>query len=250
MARFPGLAQGDRPEQIYADREPDVVATAGGRGRGGFSARRNALVDQFPGSKVVPASAQVVGCPPAGFAAPAGQAAWFGMQEVKASGEIPSAFSLVSIYGAMLAADPDASGGNSGLTTTARAWGNDDGTGAAIVVGVDLPVRKGEWIAARCPVPGLGIDGSADQAATFSRLAAVFEFPPGKIDDTTKAKLYPALSFAPAALRVFEGQRLGVAFVLNRTDANAAAGLSGGFGMYARLGLNIAPVKQDPFQPG
>ena len=249
MTRFPGLTQGDRPEQVYGDRAPDVVSTAGGRGAGGFSRRRNALVDQFPGSRVVPASAQVIECPPSGFDAPAGTAAWYGLQEVTAGAEVGSEFSLVSIYGAMLATDPDANGGNSGVST-ARAWGNDDGTGAAIVVGVDLPVRKGEWVAARCPIPGLGIDSSADESATFSRLAAVFEFPPGKINDTTKAKLYPALSFAPAALRVFEGQRLGVAFVLNRTQANAADGLAGGFGMYARLGLNIAPTKQDPFQPG
>lgn len=237
------LLIGDPPDLAMPGQE--TWTTRAGR-RDDVGLRRAQLLDQFPDAVTVQAGANAIPAP-ASYAHVGGTAAWYGLQEVVSGRDVPVEFSLTAVMATLLACDPDGHGGDSGAVNP-QAWGTASGTQAAIVIGVDLPVRRGEWAQAPVYVPGLGVLGdTGSEGPKVSRYASVFEFPPGKLNDTVKAKLYAAQPYAPLAIRLREKQRLGVAFVVNGLQAQAAAGANQHFGCYIRVGLTLGLTQSDPF---
>lgn len=225
----PGLdIDGAEPAGFGPERSPD-----------GVGLRRVPLLDQFPDCVQLDAWFSRVDVPD-DFAAVSGQAAWFGLAEVRAGSDVPVEFSILNVSATLGATNPNA-------TTSPHPWGDVYGEKAAIVVAINPPnVRYNTWTSAPAFLPTLAADrNSGASKRAISNYVAVAEFPPGDRGDTVQPKAYTRDTFAPSARRVRTGDRLVVALVVDSGQVEDAAG--GYLLGYGRVSITAALTRSDPF---
>lgn len=147
-----------------------------------------------------------------------GQSAWFGLQRVR----IPKDFGQeILLYGAtvdLAPTDVDGVGGSGGV-----GWGTTRGTGAAIVIGADLPIEYLNWKVGPGSVPR--VETGSSGPLTDRRQASwieTFNFPCGKLSDAVSSRFTLSRSYAPAVYRVTNGHTLDVALVVRSTQASGS----------------------------
>lgn len=197
-----------------------------GRGPG-----RSMLTDLFPTFSVVTCGFEQLTIP----AAPginAGESGWYGLAELRVGADIDQDCYLDWISVEVCPTESAAAGGNA-------QWGTTSGTGAAIVVGQDLPMVLDAWSSAACYVPGVESAAAGNMiAAGVSPYAAWFTFPTGEYSDTAPNKPYKPMPMGKVATRFREGSRFCVALVVRGSQITAGANktLRGHVAVYVRLG--------------
>ena len=181
---------------------------------------------------------------PGGFTIPAGQSALFGLVNATIGETLADNQVLQASAMTMLPCNPDGVAVNG--EASPAAWGTDLGLGAAVVVGVDLPIKLGEWTGGSVYLPGVETAGDT-RLNGESKYLDHWTFPTGKIGTAPVQKVTVPRNYAPNAFRLIEGDRLCVALVLRRATAIAAAGgnWSGLVDLRLQMGVRTAPR---PFQ--
>lgn len=130
--------------------------------------------------------------------------------------------------------DVDGGGGAGAL-----AWGNNRGSAAALVVGVNLPIDRVNYGWSSAPCNRVGVDTTIRKAHEFNRdFAWSIGFPMGKFTDSPPFVRAFTKGFGILAARIPDGATIDVALVL-RGDALPAAGAIYG---YAAIQLHFAPT--------
>lgn len=156
----------------------------------------------------------------AGTGTNSGEAAWYGLRRLKVPYDTGGEVSLSGLWARMLPPDYGAAGNPN---TTPLAWGTARGGGAAIVVGVGLPIQLGAWTSAAAYIPDLDSSSANNATLDSGRFTPpnnqiVIPFPPGNFDSSASA---PNIFAGPipmmgGAIRVTVNQTLDVAFVVGR----------------------------------
>jgi hypothetical protein len=129
--------------------------------------------------------------------------------------------------------------------TTNAIWGTTAGTGAAIVVGQDLPTVRNQWTSAPCYVPGVEATTNGNVIANGrSPYDAWWTFPTGDYSDTAPNKTYLPYPLGKVAKRYPRGTRIGVALVVRGSQVTTGANknLRGRVGVLLRLALTQTTV--------
>ena len=172
---------------------------------------------------------------PAALNVGSGNAFLFGLGRIQSPGDIGQEFTLFGANFSLLPCNVngvDYKGFFGGASTVP--WGDRDGTGAAIIIGRNLPMTKGAWTAANVYAPGIGfasIQENSGMEETTAEYFAVQSFPTGALvapADTTTVlnKINPGRQFAPYASRITAGQTLDVALAVDPVFVEELASLS------------------------
>lgn len=176
-----------------------------------------------------------------GTAAPAsGSSAWYGLAKLNIPDEVNQPVFLDYAAATLSPTNPSATGTN-------LVWGELNGTGAAIVVGLNLPSQLNAWTAAPVYVPGVENSTNGNLFAdTVSPYAAFFQFPNGDNDDTAPARVFLPEPMGKVAFRIPEGSTLDVALVVRGSQVVNSSGsdktLQGHATVTLRLGLTRNPI--------
>lgn len=204
----------------------ELVNPAGGPGR-------SLLTDLFPTYLPVVCGFESIPVPDQ-TTFNATESAWFGLAKFVV-GVPPIEQDCYLDYFATQLNPPETSA--AGLNTV---WGTTSGTGAAIVIGTNLPSVLGAWSSAPCAIPGLetGINVFAD---SVSRFAAVVTFPTGDFGDTAPNKPFLPIPLGKVAWRFRQGENIDIALIVRGTQVNNVSGstkqVRGHALITARIGL-------------
>lgn len=144
---------------------------------------------------------------PAEFAAAAGLSAWYPLLSVKAESEGQE----LSLNGCKIEALPADVDGTTGFDP----WGTQAGSGAAIIVGRNLPIKTGQWTAAPCYFPAMETVAPGLRTPTPPpEYIEAWSLPPGKFTDATPSVLYAVRDYGPRGIRVPRSARVDVALVI------------------------------------
>ncbi len=173
------------------------------------------LASKFPYCDSV--SASFTSIPVPDLTVPAGQSAWLSLVNFDPWAELNQDIVVFGIWTDMLSCNPSPT-----TPASEAAWGDDKGLGAAIIVGdQQLPIgAPGAFTTAAVPIAGVE---SAVGLVTNSRGRKFWSrtFPTGKYTTGwNKRGINGAV--VPFVRRITKGNSLRAAFVLNRTQANAA----------------------------
>jgi len=214
---------------------------------------RDQMVEDIPHYEPNVAQARQIQVTP-GLAFASGNAAWFGLRRI-VSGEQPvcSEFGLEGFHIDMLSCDVDGVGFGArvgayvaGVAYTALPWGDTYGTTAAIVIGVNLPMKLNGWTEAPCAVPGIA-DGDAAMPVADRQVdnpplyLDAYNFPVGKVGGDC-GWLSQQVEFTRLH-RVPKGSTLDVALVLGRNYVN---GLADAHLICARVRVGLRLCLLDP----
>lgn len=157
-----------------------------------------------------------------------GQSAWYGLQSVAVTLDNDQELQLNGVEAEVLPCDVDGAGG----ATSPIAWGTSAGIGAALVVGIDLPVQFGAWTSAPSMVPGVETTGdyANTPAARGSGVLWYTSLPTGKYTDTVPNKWKTVKSWGAFTARVTQGRRLDIALVVRRSAIHNITGNLYGYG--------------------
>ncbi len=148
------------------------------------------------------------------------ESAWFGLQRVR----IPKDFGQeILLYGVSVDLAPPDTDGTGGAG--AIGWGTTRGTGAAIVIGMDLPIQLGSWRQGPGSIPRVETGATTSGPLTDRRQAAwidTFNFPSGKLSDTTPTRLIHSRNYSPAVYRITNNHSLDVALVVRGTQLSGS----------------------------
>lgn len=129
-------------------------------------------------------------------------------------------------------------------TATIAAWGTSFGSGAAVVIGTDLPCVRGQWSSGPANVPLVepGAVGSASTYASGVDERITLHFPPSTaLAADPVPRLVLAQQFTPLHIPITRGRRLDVALVLRRSYVHGVtrtAGITGYLSVSCLLGLS------------
>lgn len=192
---------------------------------------RSTILDLFPEARTFSSSIRSLFIPSGAPLAGAQQVGWYGM----------ASFDLVDVIGmeGALAAARFTLSPTYYNDPTDLQWGDKYGDGAAIIIGLNLPVREGEWSVQGCSAAAVrGTNVTRDRSYIH-----VETFPPGSYGDTLPIKATPMVHFGGGLHRVRATDRLDVAFVLNQTQFNAHAEAGAVINVRASVELFIMPTK-------
>lgn len=129
-------------------------------------------------------------------------------------------------------------------TGTIAAWGTSFGSGAAVVIGVDLPAVRGQWSSGPANVPLVepGAVGAATTYASGLDERITLHFPPSTLNAADPVpRMVVAQQFTPLHIPITRGRRLDVALVLRRSYVHGVtrtAGITGYLSVSCLLGLS------------
>lgn len=157
-----------------------------------------------------------------------GHSAWYGLQRIQVTTDNDQELQINGVEAEMLPTDPDGAGGAS----SPLAWGTTAGIGAALVIGIGLPIQFGEWSSAPTLVPGIETTGDFANTplARGSSILWFASFPTGKYTDATPNKWKTIKSWGAFTARVTQGQTLDVALVVRRSQIHNLTGNVYGYG--------------------
>jgi hypothetical protein len=194
---------------------------------GSLDGNERPLQLQFPALQVHRAFLR--SAPLNGASIPAGSSGWFCFGEFEIGEAIPSNSWLCG-YRVELgptnnnAGSPEA---DADFTNAAnqRQWGNTSGTGAAVVVGINMTwCRIGEWVAGPGNVPYVeqqDSGGNVLRSSTFTTAEQwVFHFPTGKLSDAPIPAIYRSGQSTPLAVLLNPGMKVQAALVVARANVN------------------------------
>lgn len=243
MRNRPARGVPGEPAGSLALPAPGVVTTPAGP----RAASRSPLTDLFPTFETAHAYFTEISI--AGSFDPGTDPAIFGLRRLRPGVDFGDEFSLFSLEGAAL---PPDTGGNGIPTGTfeAYAWCQSDPTarGAALVVGINLPMEPGAWSAwPGCPIPGVHAGETALRSPQSQSSVLWFgHLPPGALDPlaTIPSRTF-ARSWAPFVKRVSMGQTLDVGLVVAGAEVPWATtnGVIVGYGAL-QLGLGMSTNRQ------
>ena len=170
---------------------------------------------------------------PAGTTIAAGQSGWFGLGQLIVGENIEQDVYLDWASVEMCPTESAANG------TTNAIWGTTSGTGAAIVIGANLPIVYNAWNSAACYVPGVEATTTGNLITNaISPYDAWFTFPTGEYSDTAPNKQYKPYPLGKVASRYRNGTVFGVALVVRGSQVTAGANknLRGHVAVNVRLG--------------
>lgn len=177
------------------------------------------LLMQFPGGLWLAFSMRNVPVQAPSIAA--GSSAWYGL----ASWSIPDDLPQAALCGYRIEAGPTnptpAADADYSSTANMAAWGNTSGTGAALVIGLNLPVQAGAWSSGPANVPFVeppGAGANTTRSTATDRL--IFHFAPGKLEDSPLPMIYRSNQSTPVAVLLPAGARLDVALVVRRSSVH------------------------------
>ncbi|MFN0133189.1 MAG: hypothetical protein ACKVW3_11780 [Phycisphaerales bacterium] len=153
--------------------------------------------------------------------------AWWGIESINVPDETGEQLAWAGYDLELLPTDSQGSANTpTGGAASSTGWGATNGLGAAIVIGVNLPITRKTWSFAPAYVPGLegaaaGLDLSSPKSGPEYH---AWTFPTGKYSDTTPNKLYLPKSFLPSVVPLPNGARLDVALVVRRSQLGTVSG--------------------------
>lgn len=175
------------------------------------------LVMQFPELAVLRFGFRSI--PLAAPSIAAGASAWYGIKSWRIPDDIGQQMFLNGVRIELGACNPTPAA-DADYTTVGNvaAWGTINGTGAAIVVGINTGASEGTWTSGPSNIPFVettanGLSGGPDGMM-------VFHFPPGKQEDSPQPAVFRTNTTTPLAIPLGQGMRLDVALVLRRAYVN------------------------------
>jgi hypothetical protein len=199
---------------------------------------RSILTDLFPTFATVTCGFEQIAIP-AGTAIAANMSGWYPLADLTIGQDIEQDCYLDWAHAQLTPTESSANG------TTNAVWGTTSGSGAAIVIGQDLPTIRNQWTSAPCYVPGVEATTSGNVIATTrSPYDAWWTFPTGDYADTAPNKPYLPFPLGKVAKRYPRGTRFGVALVVRGSQVTAGANknLRGHVGVLVRLALTQTTV--------
>lgn len=199
---------------MFLQREgmPAIVENAGSRPIPGAAIHRtkSTLLDLFPEAWCVHWGFESIVIPPASAEVPPGQAAVYGIMDLNPQDYFGKEGAIAGAWWDLLPCDHDA--------TYGVAWGNKFGTGAAFIIDDQINAVQGQWGAMGVACPAVtGFELQQNVSYTLTKT-----FPPGAQSEETPVKFEAAQTMLGGVKRVPAGQRVRLAFALNRTDFNNA----------------------------
>lgn len=183
------------------------------------------LVMQFPGAQILPFHFRSI--PLANPTIAAGSSAWYGLASWRVPDDTGQQLALTG-YRLELSATNPTPDVDTDYTVAGNvaAWGTTFGTGAAIVVGLNLPVKQGVWGSGPATIPYVEAT-TVRSAFEKPNERFVFHFAPGKISDNPQPAVYRTNQTTPLAVLLPNGARLDVALVVRRSQINGVTKTDG-----------------------
>lgn len=174
----------------------------------------------------------------------AGQSAFFGLGRIQVDTDTGCEVGFVGYDLQLL--PTDVNGTATPSAGTVAAWGNTTGTGAAVVIGIGLPIVPSAWNGAIAYIPGIDNANTSNLRLPDNapRYLCVQGYPTGAISDTTPNKLNVRYMSGASLVRVTRGQTLDIAIVLNSTQYTAIRAL----GARVLVGHTSVILKTTPFR--
>lgn len=196
---------------------------------------RSPLTDAFPVFTQLSASLSIIPPPVAGFSA-TGSMALFPLLNVPAETFEDMDVLLTAVHCVLGSCDPVGGQGRA-------VWGNTGGTGAAIVVGKNIPNLReatgtgASWSSSVVPV---GYVDTTNYPRFQNRTGLIFASPfaPGAIQ-ATPGRIDPAEDYPPHVIRFRRDERIQAAFVVPAATAAAAINQSLNFNVVIELRLRL-----------
>jgi hypothetical protein len=155
---------------------------------------------------------------------PSGLSAWYGLNRIRVDADTAQDVLVASIQAELMSTDPDATGANTGAASP-NDWGTAQGQGAAIVVGIDLPIELNEWTAAAYYGPDVEAGGNdLVSQRMLSPYMWTLGFPPGKWGASTLERIVVTRSFVPFVQRVTKGSSIDIALVVRGSQISGITG--------------------------
>jgi len=194
------------------------------------AALQSPLTTLFPPGAVVPFGFLSIAIGATALTVPTGYSAWYGLTRLHVDRDVGQEIGVHGYKLEIAPADPAGTGLGTAFATNALAWGAPItpgaglGTGAAVVIGLNLPIQRGAWTAARCSAPWVEAITNQTNAWPFTAPHSElwFPFPFGQI--STTATLVRAVEHqSPLNWRVGQGSTLDVALVLRGSTISTVA---------------------------
>lgn len=207
-------------------RLPSRDVVRGGPKLTGAARRPRQLMELLPDSATLRASMRFLDV--TGLAVAAGDSAWFGLGSVDIERDVREELAIASISCTRLPLDSAGAGTSVPLAERGGLavvpWGDAFGQGAAIVVGVGLPVKHGAWTTSRCELGVIEPDWSRPSSVGLDRFVKTFAFPAGKINDANPEKLEETYQLGAAMKPLPFGARLDIALVVRGETVSGKVG--------------------------
>jgi hypothetical protein len=185
--------------------------------RGATRSLERALNYQFTPLRVLNFSARQI--PPCGVAIPVGQTAWFGIAKWTVGQDLPQS-TMNGFRVETGGTNPDPAGDDDFVTASPlsdlTAWGNGDGFGAAIAIGVNVRFSQlGQWTAGPAYVPYVNEGPTKGQNWNSTSEGEIFyvHFAPGKQSDRPRPVAARLVQTTPLAFTLNPGDELSVSFI-------------------------------------
>lgn len=155
----------------------------------------------------------------------AGKSGWYCFGEMEVGEEIPTNSWLCG-YRVELGSTNNAAGSPEAdqdytVAGDQAAWGNVSGTGAAVVIGINMPwCSEGAWTEGPGNIPYVENSTTTRRGEFASGEQWVFHFPTGKLSDTPVPAIYRSGQTTPLAALLNPGMRVQAALVVRRSQVN------------------------------
>lgn len=181
------------------------------------------LLHQFIGTQTLTFSARSIRWPGTGtFAAPpTGSLAWYTLASWTIPDDIGQEAALVGYRLELGATNYNAATQNDRQFASGLTWGTQDGYGAAVVVGVNIPGALNTWSnGPLVPFVANPTTGGTQNNLSQSNSAPwlTFHYAPGSLGDTSPQIVYRLNQTTPLATLLTGGTRLSVACVFRQAD--------------------------------
>jgi hypothetical protein len=174
------------------------------------------LVQQFPQAITYQFGFRAL--PLANTAIAASDDAWYKLASVTPE-ELGTQFFWMGYRCEMNACDVDGAGDDDFPSSPdVQPWGNATGSGAAIVIGLNLPGSLGSWSSGPATTPF--VRSFTGRITRLNNDRVVLSFPTGKYNDAPRPAILRANQTTPLAHLVKFGQRLDVSLVVGRGFVN------------------------------
>lgn len=148
----------------------------------------------------------------------AGTSAWYGLKSWRVGENLRPCF--FNGYRFELSATNPTAAVDSDYTTAGNiaAWGNADGYGAAVVIGINLGINEGQWSSGPNNIPFVETAVGAEGVGPAERF--VLHFAPGSQGDTPRPFVSRVSQTTPLAIVLGERTSLDVALVVRQSQVN------------------------------